>query len=199
MCTKLWGDDIINSLIWIFIRTGQEMFSEKMWNFKMSQLPYFLSDFHHFCTNLQGNFYAFFWNYGDSGLDFPFKSFKWQMRTQNQGDCEWKKNISGLWYAKCCAWNVILTCFRMQKPRSKLASNSFTNAITNKIIFPCETLLVKCGHSNIKKVYCQVCVVKSYAIWYIPRVWWFLNSQTSFTNYAITNNIIFPCETLLWS
>ena len=49
---KLWGDDITNWLIWIFIRTGQEMFSEKMWNFKMSQLPYFLSDFHHFCTNL---------------------------------------------------------------------------------------------------------------------------------------------------
>ena len=34
MCRKLWGHDIINSLIWIFIRTGQEMFSEKMWNFK---------------------------------------------------------------------------------------------------------------------------------------------------------------------
>ena len=49
---KLWGDDITNSLIWIFIRTGQEMFSEKMWNFKMSQLPYFLSDFHNFSTNL---------------------------------------------------------------------------------------------------------------------------------------------------
>ena len=49
---KLWGDDITNSLIWIFIRTGQEMFSEKIWNFNMSQLPYFLSDFHHFCTNL---------------------------------------------------------------------------------------------------------------------------------------------------
>ena len=49
---KLWGHDIINSLIWIFIRTGQELFSEKMWNFKMSQFPYFLSDFHHFCTNL---------------------------------------------------------------------------------------------------------------------------------------------------
>ena len=49
---KLWGDDITHSLIWIFIRTGQEMFSEKMWNFKMSQLPYFLSDFHNFCTNL---------------------------------------------------------------------------------------------------------------------------------------------------
>ena len=32
---KLWGHDIINSLIWIFIRTG-EMFPEKMWNFKMS-------------------------------------------------------------------------------------------------------------------------------------------------------------------
>ena len=71
---KLWGDDITNSLIWIFIRTGQEMFSEKMWNFKMSQLPYFLSDFHHFCTNLHwGNFYSFFWNYVNSGLDFPFK------------------------------------------------------------------------------------------------------------------------------
>ena len=27
---KLWGDDITNSLIWIFIRTGQEMFSEKI-------------------------------------------------------------------------------------------------------------------------------------------------------------------------
>ena len=26
---KLWGDDIINSLIWIFIRTVQEVFSEK--------------------------------------------------------------------------------------------------------------------------------------------------------------------------
>ena len=49
---KLWSDDITNSLIWIFIRTGQEMFSKKMWNFKMSQLPYFLFDFHHFCTNL---------------------------------------------------------------------------------------------------------------------------------------------------
>ena len=36
MNRKLWGDDIINSLIWIFIRTGQEVFSEKMWNFKMS-------------------------------------------------------------------------------------------------------------------------------------------------------------------
>ena len=46
---KLWGDDITNSLIWIFIRTGQEMFSEKIWNFKMSQLSlHFLSDFHHF-------------------------------------------------------------------------------------------------------------------------------------------------------
>ena len=35
---KLWGDDITNSLIWIFIRTGQGMFSEKMWNFKMSYM-----------------------------------------------------------------------------------------------------------------------------------------------------------------
>ena len=45
---KLWGDDIINSLIWIFIRTGQEMFSKKIWNFKMSYLPYFSSNFHNF-------------------------------------------------------------------------------------------------------------------------------------------------------
>ena len=74
---KLWGDDITNSLIWIFIRTGQEMFSEKIWNFKMSQLPYFLSDFHHFCTNLWGNFYSFFWNYVNSGLDFPFNTFSY--------------------------------------------------------------------------------------------------------------------------
>ena len=29
MYDKLWGDDTTNSLIWIFIRTGQEMFSEK--------------------------------------------------------------------------------------------------------------------------------------------------------------------------
>ena len=49
---KLWGDDIINSLIWIFKRTGQEMFSEKIWNFKMSYLPYFSSNFHHFFTVL---------------------------------------------------------------------------------------------------------------------------------------------------
>ena len=49
---KLWGDDIINSLIWIFIRTGQEMFSEKIWNFKMSYLPYFSSNFHNLFTVL---------------------------------------------------------------------------------------------------------------------------------------------------
>ena len=55
---KLWGDDITNSLIWIFIRTGQEMFSEKMWNFKMSQLPYFLSDFHNFCTKICGEIFT---------------------------------------------------------------------------------------------------------------------------------------------
>ena len=33
---KLWGYDIITSLNWIFIRTGQEVFSENMGNFKMS-------------------------------------------------------------------------------------------------------------------------------------------------------------------
>ena len=34
------------------IRTGQEVFSEKIWNFKMSYLPYFSSKFHHFFTVL---------------------------------------------------------------------------------------------------------------------------------------------------
>ena len=33
---KQWGDDIINSLICIFISTGQEMFCENLWNFKVS-------------------------------------------------------------------------------------------------------------------------------------------------------------------
>ena len=42
--------------LWIFIRTGQELFSEKMWNFKMSQLPYFLSDFHHVVHQSVGKF-----------------------------------------------------------------------------------------------------------------------------------------------
>ena len=36
MCRKLWGYDIITSSYWIFIRTGQEMFSENVGNFKMS-------------------------------------------------------------------------------------------------------------------------------------------------------------------
>ena len=33
---KQWGDDIINSLICIFISTGQEMFCENLQNFKVS-------------------------------------------------------------------------------------------------------------------------------------------------------------------
>ena len=36
---KLWGHDI-NSLIWIFIRTGQEVFSEKKLKFQNVNLPY---------------------------------------------------------------------------------------------------------------------------------------------------------------
>ena len=40
---KLWGDDIINSLIWIFIRTGQEVFSEK--NVKFQNVVYISSLF----------------------------------------------------------------------------------------------------------------------------------------------------------
>ena len=39
---KLWGDDIINSLIWIFLRTGQEMFSEKNVKFQNVTTSLFL-------------------------------------------------------------------------------------------------------------------------------------------------------------
>ena len=35
---KLWGDDIITSLICIFISTGQEMFLENLRNFKVSYM-----------------------------------------------------------------------------------------------------------------------------------------------------------------
>ena len=37
---KKWGDDIINSLICIFISTFQEMFREKLQIFTISDLPY---------------------------------------------------------------------------------------------------------------------------------------------------------------
>ena len=33
---KLWGNDIVNSIICMFISTGQEMFLEKVQNFKVS-------------------------------------------------------------------------------------------------------------------------------------------------------------------
>ena len=42
---KLWGDDITNSLIWIFIRTGQEMFSEKNVKFQNVTTSLFLIRF----------------------------------------------------------------------------------------------------------------------------------------------------------
>ena len=41
---KLWGDDIINSLICTFISTVQELFWWKLCKFKISHLAYFLSD-----------------------------------------------------------------------------------------------------------------------------------------------------------
>ena len=70
---KLWGDDITNSLIWIFIRTGQEMFSEKMWKFQNVTTSLFLIRFSSFLYQSVGKFYSFFWNYVNSGLDFPLK------------------------------------------------------------------------------------------------------------------------------
>ena len=45
---KLWGDDIINSLIWIFIRTGQEVFSEKNLKFQNVISSLFLIQFSSF-------------------------------------------------------------------------------------------------------------------------------------------------------
>ena len=45
MYDKLWGDDITNSLIWIFIRTGQEMFSEKNLKFQNVTTSLFLIRF----------------------------------------------------------------------------------------------------------------------------------------------------------
>ena len=45
---KLWGDDIINSLIWIFIRTGQEMFCEKNVKFQIVISSLFLIQFSSF-------------------------------------------------------------------------------------------------------------------------------------------------------
>ena len=42
---KLWGDDIINSLILIFIRTGQEVFSEKNVKFQNAISSLFLIQF----------------------------------------------------------------------------------------------------------------------------------------------------------
>ena len=45
---KLWGDDIINSLIWIFIRTGQEVFSEKNVKFQNVISSLFLIQFSSF-------------------------------------------------------------------------------------------------------------------------------------------------------
>ena len=58
---NLWGDEIINSLICIFISTVQEMFRWKLRKFKISYLPNFLSDLHKFFTVLFKMFYSFNW------------------------------------------------------------------------------------------------------------------------------------------
>ena len=57
---KLWGDGIINSLICIFISTVQEMFRWKLRKFKISYLPYFLSDLHQIFTVLFEMCYTFY-------------------------------------------------------------------------------------------------------------------------------------------
>ena len=58
MCRKLWGDDIINSLIWIFIRTGQEiLFSGKECEIsKCHNVLHFLVRFSSFLQQSVGKF-----------------------------------------------------------------------------------------------------------------------------------------------
>ena len=60
---KLWGDDIINSLICIkLILTVQEMFCWKLRKFKISYLPYFKSDLQQIFSLLIETFYSSYWN-----------------------------------------------------------------------------------------------------------------------------------------
>ena len=74
ICTKLWGDDITNSLISIFIRTGQEMFFRKNLKFQNVTTSLFLIwIFIMFAPICREIFMLSFENYDDSGLDFPFK------------------------------------------------------------------------------------------------------------------------------
>ena len=55
---KLWGDEIINSLIFIFMFTFQEMFC---WKFKISYFLYFFSfDLHQIFTVLFEMLYSFY-------------------------------------------------------------------------------------------------------------------------------------------
>ena len=57
----MWGDEIINSLICIFISTVQEMFRWKLRKLKVSYLSYFLSDLHQIVPVLFYFFFSFYW------------------------------------------------------------------------------------------------------------------------------------------
>ena len=60
---KLWGDDIINSLICIiciFISTVQEMFHWKLWKFKISYSLFFIQFTSNFHCSVQFFFYSFY-------------------------------------------------------------------------------------------------------------------------------------------
>ena len=85
---KLRGDDITNSLIWIFIRTGQwNGFPKKC---EISNCHNFLTLLIRFASFLHqsvGKFLLFLWNYGNSGLDFPFKG--WILTMQLYSYCLW--------------------------------------------------------------------------------------------------------------
>ena len=86
---KLWGDDIISSLVSIFTSTVtvQEMFREILRKFKMSYLPYFVIRFIHQSFTLRlmfEMFYSFFWINLILDRSFPFKcrSLLWSITGQ---------------------------------------------------------------------------------------------------------------------
>ena len=72
MNRKLWGDDIINSFIWIFIRTGQEVFSEKSEISKCHNFPLSYPIFIIFALFCREFFFFLFQNLLNSGVDFIF-------------------------------------------------------------------------------------------------------------------------------
>ena len=109
---KLWGDDISNSLIWIFIRTSQEMFSEKMWNFKMSHFLISYPIFIIFGTNLWGNFHSFFWIMVILDWTSPL-STKWNSKCVLFVKCECDSPCVCVYVHRVCTFVCVCVCVKM--------------------------------------------------------------------------------------